>query len=86
MSLESSAVDPAFRELADALRARRATIFDRAAREADAAAHLASLQHASEAVSAAEARLARPVDPDLAHYLSRCSYDKALAWLEQHGG
>ncbi len=85
MSLDSSAANPAFRELADALRARRATIFDHAAREADAAAHLARLQRASEAVSAAEARLSRPLDPDLAHYLSRCSYDKALAWLEQHG-
>ena len=71
-----------FRELADALRTRIAVIQDRAAYERDPAAHLEQLKAASEAIESRAGNLPRPVDPNLAHYLSRCSYDKALAWIE----
>ncbi len=40
------------------------------------------LKTISERIVALEKELPRPVDPQLAHYLSRCSYDKALAALE----
>lgn len=73
---------PAFQELADALRQRRTVIADRDFYARDPAGHLAALQEASAALDRAAAGLPRPLDPDLAHYLSRASYDKALAWLE----
>lgn len=68
-------------ELADALRERRAVIADRAAYERDPQDHLQRLQRVSERIVALGQRLPAPVDPQLAHYLQRCSYDKALAFL-----
>ncbi len=76
-----------FSELAAALRQRLEVIGDRAARERDPAAHLRALQAASERITELQAGLpAGKLDPQFAHYLSRCSYDKALAWLEEHAG
>ena len=71
-----------FQPLAAALRERLAVIADRAAYERDPAEHLRRLQAASERIVALQSQLPAPVDPTLAHYLQRCSYDKALAWLE----
>ena len=71
------------RELAAALRERLAIIADRASYERDAAAHLRQLQAASEKIVAWQRQLPAPVDPRLAHYLERCSYDKALAFLAE---
>ncbi len=71
----------AHRELADALRERRAVIADRAFYERDPQAHLHQLQAVSERIVALGERLPGPVDPQLAHFLQRCSYDKALAFL-----
>lgn len=70
-------------ELAAALRERLAVIADRASYERDPQAHLLQLQNVSERIAALAARLPGPVDPRLAHYLERCSYDKALAFLEE---
>jgi len=72
-----------FAELAAALRERLAAIADREHYSRDAASHLQRLQAASERVTELQHRLPAPVDPQLAHYLQRCSYDKALAWLEE---
>ena len=72
---------PVYRDLADALRERLAVIADRAAYARDPAAHLRQLQAVSERVVALGQQLPGPVDPQLAHYLQRCSYDKALAFL-----
>jgi hypothetical protein len=69
-------------ELAAALRARLEIIADQRAREADPAAHLVRLQAASEEIVRRQGQLPPPVDPRLAHYLARCSYDKALEFLE----
>ncbi len=74
--------DPVFQALAEALRARLRVIADRESYQRDVAAHLGQLQAVSERVVELQSRLPRPLDPMLAHYLERCSYDKALAWIE----
>ena len=71
-----------YRQLAAALRARLEVIADRRACESDAAAHLERLKAASEKIVALQGQLPPPIDPQLAHYLQRSSYDKALAFLE----
>lgn len=72
----------AAKELITALRERREIIADRGWYERDAAGHLAALQRVSEEIVQGAARLPRPLPGQLAHYLERCSYDKALAFLE----
>jgi hypothetical protein len=37
----------------------------------------------SEKIDKLQAALPRPIDPQLAHYLQRRSYDKALEFLER---
>lgn len=73
---------PLFDELAAALRERIVVIADRELYARDPALHLEKLRGASERISSLQTRLPSPVDPRLAHYLDRCSYDKALAFLE----
>ena len=67
--------------LADALRERRALIADEASRR-DPDRHVEKLKAVSEKIVALSKLLPSPVDPRLAHYLERCSYDKALEALE----
>lgn len=67
--------------LAAALRERRALIADENSRR-DPEQHLGKLQAISEKIAALGEALPRPLDPQLAHYLARCSYDKALDALE----
>jgi len=71
-----------YQALAAALRERLAVIADREFYARDAAAHLEKLRAISERVSELEGQLPPPIDPQLAHYLQRSSYDKALAFLE----
>ena len=73
-----------FSELADALRARLAVIGDRDLYARDPAAHLEQLKRASKRIEDATAKLPRPVNGELAHFLKGCSYQKALAWLERN--
>jgi hypothetical protein len=73
-----------YRDLAEALHLRREVIADHALRDKDPIAHLKALQRVSERILALQAALPAPVDPRLAHYLERCSYDKALALLKEH--
>ena len=68
--------------LAAALRERLAVIADREWYARDPEGHLKLLRAISEQVTALQRQLPPPVDPQLAHYLSRASYDKALAFLE----
>jgi hypothetical protein len=68
-------------DLANALRERRAIIQDEQSRR-DESAHIARLKAISEKIEKLEVALPRPLDPQLAHYLSRKSYDKALESLE----
>jgi hypothetical protein len=72
-----------FSKLAGLLRQRLVVIADREWYARDAAGHLAALQTVSEAIEAAARGLPKPVDAQLAHYLERRSYDKALAFLEE---
>jgi hypothetical protein len=48
----------------------------------DPAGHLERLKEVSARVETLTAQLPEPLDPRLAHFLERRSYDKALAWLE----
>ncbi len=77
----TSLVKSTYLNLADALRERRALIADEESRR-DKERHMEKLRLVSEKIAAAEKALPPPVAPQLAHYLARCSYDKALAALE----
>ena len=68
-------------DLAAALRERLALIGDEASRR-DPEKHMARLQAVSEKIDSLQAALPRPVDAQLAHYLKRHSYDKALEFIE----
>jgi len=68
-------------DLADALRERLAIIHDEESRR-DEETHMALLSDVSEKIDKLAAALPRPIDPRLAHYLQRHSYDKALEFLE----
>jgi hypothetical protein len=67
--------------LTAALRERRALIADETSRT-DPERHMKKLQAVSQKILALSDALPRPIDPQLAHYLARCSYDKALEALE----
>jgi hypothetical protein len=68
--------------LVEALRERLAIIADREWYARDPAGHLDRLRAVSEQITMLHRQLPPPVDPQLTHYLDRCSYDKALAFLE----
>jgi hypothetical protein len=72
-----------YAELATALRHRLAVIADNELYEDDPAGHMEELKRASEKITALQKKLPSPVEPELAHFLARCSYTKALAFLEQ---
>ena len=72
--------DP-YSQLADILRERLSVIADRELCARDPAAHLEKLKSVSERITQLSASLPKPVDSDLAHYLQRASYQKALDWL-----
>jgi hypothetical protein len=78
-------MNPIETQLAAALRERLAIISDERSRR-DTHAHLARLQAVSEKINALADALPRSTHPQLAHYLARASYDKALAFLEQQPG
>jgi hypothetical protein len=67
--------------LKEALRERLAIVHDEESRR-NADAHMARLRAVSEKIEELQAALPQPVDPRLAHYLQRRSYDKALELLE----
>ena len=68
-------------DLKEALRERLAIIQDEESRR-DEAKHLSRLRAVSEKIDKLQGALPQPVDPRLAHYLQRRSYDKALEFLE----
>jgi len=71
-------------DLAAALRERLAIIGDENSRR-DPAKHAARLRAVSEKIDNLAAALPKPMDPQLAHFLQRKSYDKALVILEGRG-
>jgi hypothetical protein len=68
-------------ELAAALRERLAIIGDEDSRR-DPEKHTARLRTVSQKIDKLAAALSKPIDPQLAHFLQRKSYDKALECLE----
>jgi hypothetical protein len=68
-------------DLTQALRERLAVIRDEQSRR-DEAKHITRLKAVSEEIDKLQEELPQPVDPRLAHYLQRKSYDKALEYLE----
>ena len=77
-------MDPKDREnLISLLKERLATIADHDWRDRDPDGQLAKLQEVSEAIFAVHARLKGTLHPRLEHFMSGCSYDKALAFLEE---
>jgi hypothetical protein len=76
-----SAESNALLSLRDALRERLAIIRDEESRR-DEEKHIARLKAVSEKIEKLQAALPQPVDSQLAHYLQRRSYDKALEFLE----
>lgn len=68
-------------QLAAALRARLIIVGDQDSRQ-NPDAHMTRLKEISEQIEQLQARLPRPVDTRLAHFLSRASYNKALELLE----
>ena len=75
-----------YQALSDALRQRLTVIADREAYNNDPAAHLEHLKTVSETIDSLQQQLPKPIDPQLAHYLQRRSYDKALAHLDEYLG
>jgi len=71
-------------DLAQALRERLTVIRDEKSRY-DKIKHIARLRAISEKIEKLQQALPSPVDPRLAHYLQRKSYDKALEYLEGSG-
>jgi hypothetical protein len=70
-------------DLVAALRERLALIRDENSRR-DPEKHMARLRQNSEKIDNLAAALPKPIDPELAHFLQRKSYDKALEFLERH--
>ena len=68
-------------DLREALRERLTIIHDEASRR-DAETHTERLRVVSEKIDKLAAALPRQIDPQLAHYLQRRSYDKALEFIE----
>jgi hypothetical protein len=68
-------------DLAAALRERILIIRDEESRR-QPETHMARLQMVSEKIEKLHATLPRPIEPRLAHYLERRSYEKALEYLE----
>ena len=72
-----------YRLLALALRERLTVIADHEARTRNPGAHLERLKAASEKIVHLQSQLPPNIPPRLRHFLDGCSYDKALAFLEE---
>jgi hypothetical protein len=68
-------------ELTSALRERIAIVADERSRQRSEQ-HMERLREVSERIIALSGKLPPPIDPQLKHYLDRCSYSKALEFLE----
>jgi hypothetical protein len=72
-------------ELASALRRRLEVIGDGELRKRDPAGQLDELRRVSERIVELRGQLPATVHPQLRHYFERCSYEKALEWIEREG-
>ncbi len=74
-------MEKAIVDLKEALRERLAVIRDEESRR-DHAKHIDRLRAVSDKIDRMQESLPKSVDPRLAHYLQRKSYDKALEFIE----
>jgi len=74
-------MQPSMVDLANVLRERLAIMRDPESRR-DQEKHMARLRAISEKIDQLQTALPRPIDPQLAHFLQRRSYDKALEFIE----
>lgn len=74
-------MQPSMVDLANALRERLGIIRDTESRR-DQEKHMARLRAISEKIDQLQTALPQPIDPQLAHFLQRRSYDKALEFIE----
>ena len=65
-------------EIAQLLEQRTAVIANHHLRDRDPDAHLDQLRSVSEALVAAHREVESSIDPRLNHFLTQCSYEKAL--------
>lgn len=72
-------------ELAALLTRRVAVIADHEFRDRDPDAHLNALKEVSEQITAWHNEHQGTLTPRLEHFLTGCSYDKALRFLESDG-
>ena len=72
-------------DLADLLRRRKEIIADHAFRDRDPAAHLEELKSVSEKTLAWHQAHRAGIPARLDHFLTNCSFDKALVFLESDG-
>ncbi|MCW1886787.1 hypothetical protein OKA04_18755 [Luteolibacter flavescens] len=72
-------------DLAALLRHRKETIADHAFRDRDSAAHLDALKTVSEEILAWHQTHRGGIPARLEHFLTNCSFDKALVYLESGG-
>ncbi len=77
--------EPVKIQLVAALRERLAIIADEESRR-DPTRHTARLQEVSERIERLAAQLPADADPQLRHFLERCSYGKALELIQSSGG
>ncbi|HXY61254.1 MAG TPA: hypothetical protein VEH26_06600 [Chthoniobacterales bacterium] len=77
-------MDVSLSNLASALRERLTIIQDQDSRR-DPEKHIARLGAVSDKIDNLASALPKPIDPQLAHFLQRKSYDKALEFLEGRG-
>lgn len=80
-SLQSAETD-AIVDLRNALRERLEIIHNEESRR-NPDVHIDRLRTVSEKIDKLQEALPQPIDPRLAHYLQRRSYEKALEFLEE---
>ena len=71
-----------YEELVKLLKVRLETIADTDFRDRDPEGHLERLKTVSEAINSRQKELDGRIPPRLDHFLSGCSYQKALAFVE----
>ena len=76
-----TAMQEAMVDLGNALRERLAIIRDAESRR-DQEKHMGRLRAISEKIDQLQRELPQSIDPQLAHFLQRRSYDKALEFIE----
>jgi len=81
-SLRMTKAPSVYQALAAALRERLAVIADREHYQRDPTGHLERLKAVAVTIATIQEQLPSEIDPRLAHYLQRASYDKALAFIQ----